>query len=164
MQSLNNFVLLLDLFAPLVLPKKSLFMITMPLSFKCYCPTFWSISIKWNYFRGGTLSHNNLTISCKNWCFLYRTSLINLNKSVSRYCMHCLIGKSSLPKVFHEKGLLRNVVKITGNDLRQRFFFNKVAGLGPGTLSKKRLWHRCFPVNFKKFLRAPFLQNTSVNV
>ena len=26
---------------------------------------------------------------------------------------------------------------------------------------KKRLWHRCFPVNFAKFLRAPFLQNTS---
>ena len=25
----------------------------------------------------------------------------------------------------------------------------------------KRLWHRCFPVNLVKFLRAPFLQNTS---
>ena len=24
-----------------------------------------------------------------------------------------------------------------------------------------RLWHRCFPVIFAKFLRAPFLQNTS---
>ena len=29
------------------------------------------------------------------------------------------------------------------------------------TLVKKRLWHRCFPVNFVKFLRTPFLQNTS---
>ena len=27
--------------------------------------------------------------------------------------------------------------------------------------NKKRLWHRCFPMNFAKFLRAPFLQNTS---
>ena len=26
---------------------------------------------------------------------------------------------------------------------------------------KKRLWHRCFPVNFAKFLRTPFLQSTS---
>ena len=26
---------------------------------------------------------------------------------------------------------------------------------------KKRLWHRCFPVNFAKFLRTSFLQNTS---
>ena len=36
-------------------------------------------------------------------------------------------------------------------------FFNKVAGL----LLKKRLWHRRFPVSFVKFLRTPFLQNTS---
>ena len=26
---------------------------------------------------------------------------------------------------------------------------------------KKRLWYRCFPVNFVKFPRTPFLQNTS---
>ena len=26
---------------------------------------------------------------------------------------------------------------------------------------KKRLWYRCFPVNFAKFLRTSFLQNTS---
>ena len=35
---------------------------------------------------------------------------------------------------------------------------NKVAGLRPATLLKKRLWHSCFPVNFAKFLRTPFLQ------
>ena len=28
------------------------------------------------------------------------------------------------------------------------------------TVLKKGLWHRCFPVNFAKFLRTPFLQNT----
>ena len=28
-------------------------------------------------------------------------------------------------------------------------------------LLKKRLCHRCFPVNFEKFLRIPFSQNTS---
>ena len=26
----------------------------------------------------------------------------------------------------------------------------------PATLLKKRLWHRCFPVNFAKFLRTSF--------
>ena len=31
----------------------------------------------------------------------------------------------------------------------------------PATLLKKKLWHRCFPVNFVKFLRTPFSQNTS---
>ena len=34
-------------------------------------------------------------------------------------------------------------------------------GLRPATLLKKRLWLKCFPVNFAKFLRAPFLHNTS---
>ena len=29
------------------------------------------------------------------------------------------------------------------------------------TFLKKRLWHRCFPVNFAKFLTTPFFQNTS---
>ena len=29
--------------------------------------------------------------------------------------------------------------------------------LKPATLLKKRHWHRCFPVNFAKFLRTPFL-------
>ena len=31
----------------------------------------------------------------------------------------------------------------------------------PETLLKKGLWHRCFLVCFAKFLRTPFLQNTS---
>ena len=38
--------------------------------------------------------------------------------------------------------------------------FNKVVGLRPATLLKKKP-HRCFPVNFAKFSRTPFLQNTS---
>ena len=29
------------------------------------------------------------------------------------------------------------------------------------TLLKMRLWRRCFPMNFAKFQRTPFLQNTS---
>ena len=40
-------------------------------------------------------------------------------------------------------------------------FFNRVVGLRPATLLKKRFWYRCFPVNFVKFLRTIFLQNTS---
>ena len=29
-------------------------------------------------------------------------------------------------------------------------------GIRPATLLEKRLWYRCFPVNFEKFLRTPF--------
>ena len=60
-----------------------------------------------------------------------------------------------------KKGVLRNFAKITEKHLCQSLFFNKVEGLRSATLLKKRLWHRCFPVNFEKFLRTPFLQNTS---
>ena len=55
-----------------------------------------------------------------------------------------------------KKGVRRNFTKFTGKHLCQILFFNKVAGLSPAILSKKRLWHRCFPVNFAKFLRASF--------
>ena len=40
-------------------------------------------------------------------------------------------------------------------------FLIKLQALKPATLFKRRLWHRCFPVNVAKFLRIPFLQNTS---
>ena len=36
-----------------------------------------------------------------------------------------------------------------------------VLELRPATLLKKKLWHRCFPMNFAKFLRTPFSYNTS---
>ena len=58
------------------------------------------------------------------------------------------------------KGVLKNFTKFTGKHLCQSLFFNKVAGLRSATLLKKRLWHTCFPVNFTKFTRKPFSQNT----
>ena len=39
--------------------------------------------------------------------------------------------------------------------------FKKVADITPANLLKKRYGHRCFPVNSAKYLRAPFLYNTS---
>ena len=63
-----------------------------------------------------------------------------------------------------KKRVLRNFTKFTGKQLCQSGFLNEVAGLSPATLLKilkKTLWHRCFPVYFVKFLRTPFLQNTS---
>ena len=60
-----------------------------------------------------------------------------------------------------KKGVLRNFTKFKGKHLCQSLFINKNAGLRPAILLKKRLWHRCFPVNFAKFLKTSFLQNTS---
>ena len=60
-----------------------------------------------------------------------------------------------------KEGVLKNFVKFTGKHLCQSLLLNKVAGLYPATLLKERLWHRCFRVNFVKFVRTHFLQNTS---
>ena len=54
----------------------------------------------------------------------------------------------------------RKIHRKTKTPVRESLF-NKVVGLRPATLLKKRPWHRCFPVNFAKFSSTPFLQNTS---
>ena len=64
-------------------------------------------------------------------------------------------------KVLYKIGVLKNFAKFTGKHLYWILFFNKVTGLRHAALLKKRLRHMCFPVNFAKFLRTPFLQNTS---
>ena len=56
--------------------------------------------------------------------------------------------------VLCKKGILKNFAKFTGKHLCQSLFFNKVAGLRPATLLKERLWRRCFPMNFAKFLKT----------
>ena len=68
--------------------------------------------------------------------------------------------RSSHRRCSTSKGVLRNFDKFTGKDLCQGLFFNKATDWGPETLFKKKLWPGCFPVNFGKFLRTRFLQNT----
>ena len=76
----------------------------------------------------------------------------NTNTSRSHTFMRCKFKKplfrSSCPEVFCKKGVLRNL-QISLENTWASLFFNKVAGL--------RLWCRCFPVHFAKFLRTPFL-------
>ena len=81
------------------------------------------------------------------------------NESISSRVLCSLsmpLFRSSRPGLFCRKGALRNFAKFTGKHLYQSLFFDKVAGLRPATLLKRRVWHRCFPVNFRKFLRTPF--------
>ena len=59
--------------------------------------------------------------------------------------------------VFFKKVVFKNFAKFTGKHLCQSLVFDKVADLRPATLLKKRPWHRCFVLNFAKFLRTPFL-------
>ena len=69
--------------------------------------------------------------------------------------------RSSQQKCYVKKGALINFTKFTGKHLCQSLYFNKVAGLRTTTLLKKKLWRRYFHVDFVKFLRTPYSQNTS---
>ena len=69
--------------------------------------------------------------------------------------------RCSRPEIVYKTGVLKNFVKFTEKHLRRSLGFNKVAGLQAGAISRKRLRHRCFPVNFAKFFRTPILQNKS---
>ena len=60
---------------------------------------------------------------------------------------------------FHEAFPTEKKVAIAFRISHQRCSMKK--GLRPATLLKNRIWYRCFPVNFAKFLRTPFLQKTS---
>ena len=116
----------------MVLLKKIIF------TFQC----FTSLMKKWTPYQARNLIATGVTI--------------NLLKSSSQSNSSTL-SRSSRPEVFCKKGVFRNFVKFTRKHLRQSLFFSKVGGLRSATLLKKRLWHRCFPVNFAKSLRTPFL-------
>ena len=100
-----------------------------------------------------------------NWSYLHKTPYarsvyVHVSKRFllyqARAHLKVWIWRSSRQEVFCKKGVLENFAKFTGKHLCQGLFFNKVAGLRPATLFKKRLWHRCFPVNFAKILGTPF--------
>ena len=64
----------------------------------------------------------------------------------------CCFDRNSHGRSSVRKGVFRNCAKFTGKHLCQSLFFRSA------TLLKKRLWHRCFPANFAKFLRTPFFK------
>ena len=81
--------------------------------------------------------------SCKllSWQHLFEVSLFRFVLFRSSH------PRCSVKKVFSE------ISQNSQENTCARLFFNKVAGLS--------LCRRCFPMNFVKFLRTPFLQNTS---
>ena len=84
---------------------------------------------------------------------------MNLNQKLTSEIL--TVVRSRQQRCSETKGALRNFTKSTGKYLCQSLFFNRVAVLSPATILKKRFWYRCFPVNFPKVVRTPFLWNTS---
>ena len=77
--------------------------------------------------------------------FFYVTSkaLFNLEK----FKVYNIRDNEAVVQKCSVKRCSKNFAKFTGKHLCQSLVFSKVAGL---------LWHRCFPVNFVRFLRTPF--------
>ena len=118
---------------------------------------------------------SSLSAFCIMILFLCHVQLYQSNKCSN--CFPAIIPSHSTNKYYainkqlisnhqtvsYEKGVLKNLAKLTGKHLRHSHFLNKVAVLKSTTLLKRRLRHRCFSVNVAKSLRTPFLQNTSSN-
>ena len=85
----------------------------------------------------------------------------NVCKNASLISTYNTKLKSIRPDVFCKRVFSKPSQNVQDNTCVGVSFFNKVAGLKPETLLRKRFRHRCFPVNFAKILRTLFLQNTS---
>ena len=88
-----------------------------------------------------------------NWSSVKLLGIIIDNQNFST-------NRSSHQRWSIKKGVLKNFAKFTGKTCATVSFLIKLQALSL-QLFKKRLWHRCFPVNIAKFSRAPFFQNTS---
>ena len=64
-------------------------------------------------------------------------------------------------EVFYKKSVVIVFFKTHRKIPVSKSFFNKIAGLRAATLLKKRFRHRCFSLDFAKFLRPPFCHKTS---
>ena len=104
--------------------------------------------MSWFLYDNG-LRHERVNSPCN--C---QKSLL-MNRFISPY-------RSSRPEMFCKKSVLRNFAKFTIKHLCKSPFFNKVAGLRPAALFKKKLRHMCFPVNFANFQEHLFYRTPLV--
>ena len=81
------------------------------------------------------------------------TSCIYLLLTLSKYLSVIVSNIVLLRSVFSR----RLAVNYSRKTLHRRCLIDMV--FRPETVLKKTLWRRCFPVNFAKFRRTPFLQN-----
>ena len=90
--------------------------------------------------------------------FDYVSWLVSNLQTRNQFLLTSVKIKNTCTNQIHSETVAqRNFPQFTGRHLCQGHFYHKVAGLRPETLFKKRLWNSCFPVNFSKFLRTPFL-------
>ena len=100
-------------------------------------------NIKMSVPMVGRQQYFKLNVNCQQYHHLKRDNFDHTD-AVSQRCS--------------VKNLLLEITQNSQENICARVcFFDINTGLRTATLLKKRLWHRCFPVNFAKFLRTPFL-------
>ena len=115
---------------------------------------FWLKNIQdkvWNY-RSMCISKKSSLLIIVNSKNFYQKELIKDPFSTPKYATTCFRSSHrmcSVKKVFLT--FLQNLQENTC----ARVYFLITLQAPPATLLKKRLWYRCFPVNFWKILRAP---------
>ena len=92
----------------------------------------------------------------------YSNECVKLQKIVDtvKECkqFHSELWKQS-SQVFYKKAFLKNIPNFGQKHFCQSLYFDKAVCKHPAILTKKKLWDRCFPVNFAKFLRTGVLTN-----
>ena len=116
---------------------------------------------RWNYiyhqWKAAVFLSNVLNYNVKS--IVYKYFIVHSMRNISTLLNPFHSNILCLYKRSHRRCSIKIVfLKIQQNSAENtcaRLSF-KVAGLRPATLLKKRLSHRCFPVNFPKFLEQLF--------
>ena len=93
---------------------------------------------------------------------VHGTVLLNLfnHKNFFRPIWNIACGKDVLSSSHQRCSVKKDLLEISQNSQEnicgRVSFLIKLMAEVCNSLLKKRLWHRCFPVNFVKFLRTPF--------
>ena len=90
---------------------------------------------------------------------LYFRETVNFAKATMLNNTEACLTKQP-PEVFYKKGVLENFSKFTEIRLCQSLIFNIFLRSEACNFIHKETLDICFPVNFAKLLRTPFLQNT----
>ena len=124
----------------------------------------WMICKELNYVDTWVFSN----VFCTRWymsaisCWPLKSSLnkkLNSNLFISFSETSPSDFRSICPEVFFNKSVLKNLAKFTRKQMCWSLFLKNLKAWGL-ELYQKRLQRKCFPVNFDKFSRKFFLQNT----
>ena len=85
-------------------------------------------------------------------------TIVKYNLKISNIYHHIKFRRSIMNRCSIKKLFLK-ILQYSKSCKILQIFFNENVGLQSCNFFKKRLQHRCFPVNIAKFLRTPVLKN-----